>query len=126
MAPYKLQQEYLDMAKRPNAEGLLGGGSGIGPSYGEAGKMFPQLCSWLCDTAYEDGTVKGRTQLQVERKGDRVRVLLKVADSGLCVEASHESLSDAVLTLELLLGNDDCPWQLDPFPFSSHKKKGRN
>lgn len=111
------------MAKRVSPGDVLQTGAGLGPSYGEGMKIFPHLCSWLCDAVYEDGTVKGRTRLQLERQRDRIVVTLKDADSGLCVQAAHESLTDAVLTLELLLGHDDCPWALDPFPLASPTKK---
>lgn len=123
---YELVEMGAKVARRPSVDVTGATQKGLGPSFGELGKIAPQLCSWLCDIQYEDGTAKGRTQLQVERKGDRVRVLLKSADSGLCVEAHHESLTDALLTLELLLSSDECPWQLDPFPFAGPKKRGRN
>lgn len=119
----RAQQRMEEMAKRPNVDDVLKAGGGLGPAYGDAGKMFPHLCSWLCDTTYEDGSPKGRTRLQVERTRDRITVTLKDADSGLCVQAAHESLTDAVLTLELLLGHDDCPWTLDPFPLAAPKGK---
>ena len=122
----ELVAEVTNVAKRPDIETILLQGAGAGPTWGEGGKHFPQLLSWLCDSQYEDGSTKGRAQLQVERKGGQLRLTLKVADSGLCVEASHENASDAVMTLELLLGHEDCPWQLDPWPLKkpvASKKK---
>lgn len=95
----------------------------LGAAWGEGGKMFPQLCSWLCDSTYEDGTPKGKVRVQVERVGRQVRVQLKCADTKTMVEAHHENLSDAVLTLELLLGSDDCPWVLDPYPQEQGPRK---
>lgn len=113
------------MAKRPDMESVLKGGTGLGPSYGEAGKTFPQICSWLCDATYEDGSAKGLVRLQAQRKSDRIELDLKCEDSGLHLVAAHESLTDALLTLELLLGHDDCPWQLDPFPIGRMRKGGK-
>lgn len=87
---------------------------------------FPLLGGWLCDATYEDGSRKGKTRLQLERKAGRMVATLKDSDSGLCVEAVHESLQDTLLTLELLLGHEDCPWTLDPFPMwkpGAKKKK---
>jgi hypothetical protein len=111
------------MAKRLNADVIKLDQAGMGPGYGDLAKVAPNLCSWLCDATYEDGAKKGRSRLQVERKGDRVGLVLKDGDSGLCVEVHHESLTDALLTLELLLGHDDCPWALDPFPLMQSGKK---
>lgn len=121
----QLVKEWRDMAKRPSVESVLNAGGGLGPSYGEISKHCPQICSWLCDTTYEDGSKKGRVRLQAERKADRIELDLKCEDSGLHVVAAHESLTDALLTLELLLGHDDCPWQLDPFPIGRTKKGGK-
>lgn len=104
------------MAKRLAADAAVVNGELHGPGGGDAAKPFPQLCSWLLDSVYEDGTKKGKTRLQIERRGEQVECVLKDADSGLCLTARHETLSDAVLTMELLLASDDCPWQLDPWP----------
>lgn len=123
LAPYYRREECERMAKRLKADEVVPSAKGLGPAYGAGGKMFPNLCSWLFDTVYEDGTAKGVTRLQVQRKGDRCHVVLKDADSGLFVEAYHEDASDALTTLELLLGHEECPWQLDPFPLSSGTKK---
>jgi hypothetical protein len=122
---HMIVQEYRSMAKRPSIDSVLAAGGGQGPSYGEAGKAFPQLCSWLCDVRYEDGSPKGMVRLQAQRKVDRIELDLKCEDSGLHLVAAHESLSDALLTLELLLGHDDCPWQLDPFPIGRRKRGGK-
>lgn len=119
-----LRQEYMNVAKRMHLDKVLAAGAGLGPTYGEIVKHLPQLCSWLCDLVYEDGTAKGVVRLQLQRRADRIECVLKSEDSGLCLTACHESLTDAILTLELLLGHDDCPWQLDPFPLGG-RGKGR-
>lgn len=111
------------MAKRASIDKVLAAGAGLGPTYGEILRHLPQLCSWLCDVVYEDGSAKGVVRLQVQRRADRIEAVLKCEDSGLCLTACHESLTDAIVTMELLLGHDDCPWQLDPFPIGNRKKK---
>lgn len=114
------------MAKRISTDAIKLEVKGLGPSYGDVAATLPNLCSWLCDASYDDGTPKGRSRLQMERRGDRVMVLLKDSDSGLCVEVGHENLTDAILTLELLLGHDDCPWVVDPYPLATPKRKRKN
>jgi hypothetical protein len=125
--PFDVWQEWEDdVAKRVTPADvasldLIGPGSGP-----DAQRVFPSLSSWLCDASYEDGSKKGKTRLQVERRGGRMVCLLKDQDSGLCVEAGHESLQDALMTMELLLSHPDCPWTLDPFPMarpSGRRKK---
>lgn len=118
-------RRWSTLAKRPDVDEVLRQNGGMGPSFGEAGKTFPQLCSWLCDVRYEDQSPKGRVVISAERKGDRVQIKIRVADSGLMVEHYSENLSDAVIGLELLLGSNDCPWQLDPYPMDKPKPKGR-
>lgn len=113
------------LARKPNVDDVLRQHGGLGPASGEASKHFPQLASWLCDAKYEDGSPKGRTVLSIERKGDRVQIKLRSADSGLMVEHFSENLADAVIGLELLLGSDDCPWQLDPYPMDKPKQRGK-
>lgn len=113
------------MAQKPNVDEVLRQNGGLGPSHGEAGKLFPNLASWLCDAAYEDTTPKGRVKLEAERRGDRVRIQIRSADTGLMVEHFSENLGDAVLGLELLLGSKDCPWQLDPYPMDKPKTRGK-
>lgn len=113
------------MARKPDASEILRSNSGLGPSYGEAGKNFPQLCSWLCDVQYEDQSPKGRTRLTVERRGDRLYLKLQSADSGLMVEHYADNVADAVLGLELLLGHANTPWSADLYPLDKPKDKKR-
>lgn len=113
------------MAQKPNVDEVLRVNGGLGASYGEAGKTFPQLCSWLADSQYEDHSAKGRVKVELERKGDRIQIRIRSADSGLMVEHYSDNVTDAVLGMELLLSSNECPWQLDPYPMDRPKPKGR-
>jgi hypothetical protein len=124
-SPENCKRRWDTVARKPNVEEVLRQNGGLGPAHGEASKHFPQVASWLCDSTYEDGSPKGRTVLSAERKGDRIRLCLRSADSGLMVEHFAENLADAVLGLELLLASNDTPWQLDPYPMDKPKGKVR-
>lgn len=124
-SPANCRRRWGAMAVKPNVDEVLRLNGGTGAAHGEAGKMFPQLASWLCDARYEDGSAKGRVVISGERKGDRICLKLRSADSGLMVEHYAENLTDVVLGLELLLGSDQCPWQPDPYPMDPPRKKGR-
>lgn len=111
------------MAKRLDRDTVVLEDAGASPLWETLKPLVPQLCGWLFDTHYEDGTAKGKTRLQVERVGNQIQLVLKDADSGLCVTVRHESVQDGIMTLELLLGSDECPWQLDPWPMRTGTKK---
>jgi len=124
-SPENCKRRWDAVARKPKVDEVLRQNGGLGPAHGEAAKHFPQLASWLCDSSYEDGSPKGRTVLSLERKGDRIRILLRSADSGLMCEHFSENLADAVLGLELLLGSELTPWQLDPYPMDKPKGRGK-
>ena len=111
------------VAKRLTQDADAGGAEGKSVDPDDLAALCPNLCSWLLDAKYDDGSVKGKTRLQVERRGNQLVCVLKDADSGLCLTAAHESASDALMTMELLLGSEDCPWLLDPWPLSKPKGK---
>jgi len=98
-----------------------------GATFGAWGKMFPQICSWLCDAAYTDGSPMGATSLMLKREGTLVRVTLKVADhGGIKCSAVEADPASALTALELLLGSPKAPWEIDPYPLNQGgKKKGK-
>jgi len=114
--------EEMEMKRLQKQEGP-GQGAGELPSDEWFIANCPLTLDYLTNTKYDDGTPKGKTRLQVERKGNQLMAVLKDADSGLCLTCCHESASDALLTMELLLGSEDCPWLLDPWPLA--RPKGR-
>lgn len=114
-----------EMAKRLSAAAAGDDGASESVDGGELKSVCPLLCGWLLDGKYDDGTVKGKTRLQIERRGRQVVCVLKDADSGLCLTTCHERASDALLTMELLLNEDDCPWTLDPWPLQKGRRRGK-
>jgi len=61
----------------------------------------------------------------VDVVGSMWRVIAKDPDSGMQLIVYMPSLDDALLSLELLLGADEAPWEPDPYarPKGSPKKK---
>lgn len=98
-----------------------------GAMHGAWGKSFPQLCSWLCDPSYTDGTPMGAVSLMLKREGSVIRVTLKVADhGGIKCSAVESDPASALTALELLLGSPKAPWEIDPYPLNQGgKKKGK-
>jgi len=99
-----------------------GGDSGAQPGIWKA--SMPHLAGWVTDAAYPDGEPMGAVQLQLKREGSIVRATLKIADQGgIKVSAVGETPPDALLSLDLLLGSPQCPWERDPYPLGSSAKK---
>jgi len=111
------------MAKRLDADAVRLAESPLAVEYGEVAKLAPKWCDWLGATHYEDGSRKGKCRVQIERVSNQFQIVLKDGDSGLCLTVRHECLSDALLSVEILLNSDECPWTLDPFPMGTRTKR---
>lgn len=99
---------------------LADGGVPKGADAGAWGEVYPQLSSWLVDSAYPDGQAIGRVQLQFTREGTVIRATLKIADQeGLKVSAVERDPASAMLALDLLLSGPDVPWERDHYPLQS-------
>lgn len=87
-------------------------------------EMWPNVCEWLCDANYEDGSPVGAVLLQIRPEGSVFKATLKIADGGgRKVETVADTLSDALCCLDVLLKSPKCPWQVDPFPLGGKPKK---
>lgn len=88
-----------------------------GAAYGQWGKGFPNLSSWLCDALYTDRTPMGQVTLTLKREGTAVRAILKVEDhAGIKCSAVGPDPLSALAALELLLAAPKVPWEKDPYP----------
>lgn len=120
---HDLELMVKKMARKVDAAKIQGEDDLDGVSGGEMFLAFKQLMSWLCDPRYEDGSKKGKVRIQGERRGKRFVWTLKNADAGTYLECGHETVQDALLTMELLLSSDDCPWIHDPYPIKNPEQK---
>lgn len=93
---------------------------------GEWGSMFPLLAGWVCDSSYPDGTPLGAVQLQIRRDGGVIRASLKVSDQGgLMLRGVGADPVSALLSLEVLLSSESCPWEKDPYPLAGARTPGK-
>lgn len=123
--PWADRPEVLSMPR------ALSGGPGEGPVYQRPKpklfERFPELVSWLTDSAYPDGKPVGMVQLSIRPKGAVFVVQLRIQDQGgmLC-SVEDPVLDDALLLLEASLTASPVPWTRDPYPLgvSQTKKRG--
>lgn len=85
----------------------------------------PHLVEHLSVRAYDDGGQRQTGRLIVDVVGSMWRCIAKDADSGMQLVVYMPSLDDALLSLELLLGADEAPWEPDPYakPKASPRSK---
>lgn len=85
----------------------------------------PHVVEHLAVRQYEDGGARQTGRLMVDVVGSMWRCLAKDADSGMQLVVYMPSLDDALLSLELLLGADEAPWEPDPYARQPGPKKGK-
>lgn len=96
----------------------------IGCDPGKWKLLYPELASWLCDGAYQDGKPIGLTQLTLRRKGSEMMAQLKIADQGgLKCEVADTNVDKALAALEALLNSAKVPWIRDEYPLGGTQKK---
>lgn len=109
------------MAKRPAVD-QMPKLADLGAEYGSWEKLCPELATWLCDGSYEDGAAKGEVTVTLRRNVTTISATLKIEDGGLCLRASGDTVDDALVALELMLGASQVPWEVDPYPLGGNKK----
>jgi len=73
------------------------------------------LAQWLSATKYEDGTVRIPGSVRIENLGASYRVTVYDHDAGLRLPCSAPTLSEALGSVEQLLGVVDAPWEVDRY-----------
>lgn len=69
----------------------------------------------LCVVRFEDGTPRKPGRMFIETQGTMWKIVLKEPEGGLELAVCANTIDDALATADLLLGSDQCPWQLDPW-----------
>lgn len=85
--------------------------------------QLPHLVEHLAVRVYEDGGARQPGRLIVDVVGSMWRAIAKDNDSGMQLVVYMPSLDDCLLSLELLLGADEAPWEPDPYAKQKAPKK---
>lgn len=92
-------------------------------------RMFstlPHVVEHLAVRMYDDEKPRQTGRIILDVVGSMYRVIAKDVDSGMQLVVYMPSLDDCLLSLELLLGADEAPWEPDPYakiPKSKNSKK---
>lgn len=84
---------------------------------------FPHLLAFLSATAYDDAAPRRPGWVTVKTEGASWKIQAKDPDSGMQLQVTAQSLDDAITGLNLLLGSEDAPWEVDPWARERKAKK---
>jgi hypothetical protein len=82
---------------------------------------LPAVVAHLAVTRYDDGTPRRPGWITVSAQGAVWRVVAKDPDAGASLMSTGNSVDDALALMELLLGAEDAPWEVDPYLTQSRR-----
>lgn len=92
-------------------------------------KMFhdcPSLMAALATVRYTDGSPRENGWFMVRMQGTLYQVILKDPSTGMELQGVGPTVDDAFAAVELMLGMDRPPWQLDKYARAREpRKKGK-
>lgn len=83
------------------------------------------LVAHCCVTRYDDGDPRKPGWFTVKTMGSAWIVQVKDPDACLQLSATGQSLDDALVLADLLLGSEEAPWEQDPFLRRNESQKGK-
>lgn len=88
-------------------------------------KGFPRLTAFLTDDWYDDGVRRKRGSMWIDSEGSFFKVLLKEPTLCLCARIRAASIDDVYKAVEMFLGLESPPWEVDEYAVekTSGKKK---
>jgi len=84
---------------------------------------LPSLMAHCGVTRYDDGTPRQPGWVSIQTRGAAWIVTVKDPDAGAKLNATGNTLDDALALAELLLSSEEAPWEVDPFLQGQQKKK---
>lgn len=84
---------------------------------------LPSLVAHCGVTRYDDGEPRQPGWVSIQTRGAAWIVTVKDPDAAAKLNATANSLDDALCLAELLLSSEEAPWEPDPFLMSQSKKK---
>jgi hypothetical protein len=82
-----------------------------------------QLRAWCSETTYDDGTKREPGAVRITSRHTLWQVTVTDPDACARLVVSDPSLDKALLQLELLLGTDTAPWELDVWKAEQEQRK---
>jgi len=110
--------------KRVNAQkqGPQGGATHLAAVESNVFCKLASLVAHCCTVKYDDGESRRPGWFTVKTQGAAWTVQVKDPDSCSQLQATAQSLDDALALADLLLGSEEAPWEPDPFLKRTQKK----
>jgi len=110
--------------KRVNAskQGTQGSATNLAAVESNVFSKLPSLVAHCCVVRYDDGEPRRPGWFTVKTQGAAWTVQVKDPDSCSQLQATAQSLDDALALADLLLGSEEAPWEPDPFLKRNQKK----
>lgn len=83
------------------------------------------IVAHLADVRYDDGSPRTPGPVFIKTLGGAWLVTAKEPDAGCQLPVTANTLDDALAALDLLLGADDAPWEIDPWARRQGQQKGK-
>jgi len=110
--------------KRVNSQkqGPQGGATHLAAVESGVFAKLMSLVAHCCTVKYDDGEPRRPGWFTVKTQGAAWTVQVKDPDSCSQLQATAQSLDDALALADLLLGSEEAPWEPDPFLKRTQKK----
>lgn len=118
-------REVFDAMREPNFEAKATAGDVIPIEVSSTLKKFPLLQELLHNPAWESGTHKGQRSAMLFFEGSIVKLFIKIEAQKAYASVSARSLDDVLAAWELLLKNDNVPWQQEKEKGQGGPRKGK-
>jgi len=116
--------EVKEMKKRSTeVVALTGPGMSLASAHSVLLMRFPNLMKQMSVVKYEDDTPRKPGSLFVSTQGSMWRVTVTEPDVYLKLTMMAAELDDALAGIELALGSESIPWELDQYAASRAPKK---
>jgi len=107
---------------------VMDGSPAAGPSASPETRVltsFTNVILHLTTTRYTDGSVRTQGWITFRTWKGQWEIVIKEPDSEACLTVSGNTVDDALVLADTLLGDPKAPWQHDPFLARGGKKKGK-
>lgn len=120
---FTMLKDYRDMERRKVVKlGETSGGLGVGVQSVLLAKT-PNLLLHCAMLQYSDGSGRKPGYITIRTQGDQWQVTATDVDVGAILRTEEATLDDALIALEVLMGDSAVPWVLAPWLKPEGKKK---
>jgi hypothetical protein len=113
--------------KLPSGFSRVAASNGIAASYGDWEKRLPNLCGFLCDLSWADGTTKRTGKVTLWTDDGLWKGCLSLPDPAVVAFLSAQDPSGLLQLMERQLRDDNVDWRRSrPFSRNGTQRHGRS